>query len=566
LVGEGTKNLYRFVRWEIDLALRKDLPIIAVNLNNLRPQDYERCLFILRHVYAVHVAFKMKVIQHARDHFPDEYTRRDRMNTRVEIGAIRGLDTTKTPCIVGSVYDGHDHGNTQNESLKHIHVQNMNRDLHQALKTETVQKASIQGVNFVVVKHQWGKNDLGFSLHAEPTSFSTSGTQTTDFLAYLGFERKQCAFVARRECFAKWVEEPFDLARFAESFSPAYGAFDRAERHLQGCGFGFDQLEGWGYFMGRSSRGTRYTSHSSHSDGHTAAKTDSMKTAEDESFKFAFTWIESDRTKGWTTHYRPKNTPLSSELTAVFDFLKLRSFDDCPEFDFDSCYWRFTPFESRGNRVFDSNAGFAHGLFNATAANFSPGIKNLLEAHRLLEPFNMKLLPFKEAAQRREEDIQRHMVTSPTVPTNYAAVSTMPKTFDVAVSFSGTERKLAEELATVLVKAGYKVFYDNFYPAELWGKDLFEFFEDIYRKRSRYCVMFISKEYADRMWTTHERKSAQARALEEKGKEYILPIKIDATELPGMLPTVGHLSLSDYTFVQIADLLIKKLRSIPPQP
>jgi hypothetical protein len=43
-------------------------------------------------------------------------------------------------------------------------------------------------------------------LHHKPTSFSTSGTQTTDFLAYLGFERKQCAFVARRECYAKWVE------------------------------------------------------------------------------------------------------------------------------------------------------------------------------------------------------------------------------------------------------------------------------------------------------------------------------------------------------------------------
>src|SRR5436309_12925159 len=92
-----------------------------------------------------------------------------------------------------------------------------NRDLHQALKTEIVQKASAQGVNFVVARLQWGKNDVGFSLHAEPTSFSTSGTQTTDFLAYLGFERRQCAFVARRECYAKWVEESFDLAKFTAS-------------------------------------------------------------------------------------------------------------------------------------------------------------------------------------------------------------------------------------------------------------------------------------------------------------------------------------------------------------
>lgn len=32
LIGESTKNLYRFVRWEIETALDLDLPIIAVNL------------------------------------------------------------------------------------------------------------------------------------------------------------------------------------------------------------------------------------------------------------------------------------------------------------------------------------------------------------------------------------------------------------------------------------------------------------------------------------------------------------------------------------------------------
>lgn len=32
LVGENTKNLYKFVRWEIDVAMSMDIPIIAVNL------------------------------------------------------------------------------------------------------------------------------------------------------------------------------------------------------------------------------------------------------------------------------------------------------------------------------------------------------------------------------------------------------------------------------------------------------------------------------------------------------------------------------------------------------
>ena len=91
--------------------------------------------------------------------------------------------------------------------------------------------------------------------------------------------------------------------------------------------------------------------------------------------------------------------------------------------------------------------------------------------------------------------------------------------FDVAISFAGTERDVAEQLAIRLRDAGYAVFYDNFYPADLWGKELPVFFDEIYRTKSQYCVIFVSKEYAKRMWTNRERMSAQARAIEEKGKE-----------------------------------------------
>ena len=39
LVGEQTRYLYKFVRWELETALRMDIPIIAVNLNGLRYMD-----------------------------------------------------------------------------------------------------------------------------------------------------------------------------------------------------------------------------------------------------------------------------------------------------------------------------------------------------------------------------------------------------------------------------------------------------------------------------------------------------------------------------------------------
>ena len=77
LVGEHTKNLYRFVRWEIDLAMAKDLPIIIVNLNDKREYDPDRCPPILSRHYAVHISFQMKIIQRSLDNFPDFYAKRD---------------------------------------------------------------------------------------------------------------------------------------------------------------------------------------------------------------------------------------------------------------------------------------------------------------------------------------------------------------------------------------------------------------------------------------------------------------------------------------------------------
>jgi len=76
VIGESTKNLYRFVRWELDLAINRGLPIIAVNLNNIRTCDSDRCPAILRDEYSVHVAFKMKIIQYALDNFPNEHAKR----------------------------------------------------------------------------------------------------------------------------------------------------------------------------------------------------------------------------------------------------------------------------------------------------------------------------------------------------------------------------------------------------------------------------------------------------------------------------------------------------------
>ncbi len=81
LVGESTKNLRKFVGWEIDLALRLGLPLIVVNLNDQRQMDPNRCPVPLRTGYIVHVAYKRAIIKHALENFPSEFATRDRNAT-----------------------------------------------------------------------------------------------------------------------------------------------------------------------------------------------------------------------------------------------------------------------------------------------------------------------------------------------------------------------------------------------------------------------------------------------------------------------------------------------------
>jgi hypothetical protein len=143
--------------------------------------------------------------------------------------------------------------------------------------------------------------------------------------------------------------------------------------------------------------------------------------------------------------------------------------------------------------------------------------------------------------------------------------------YDVCLSFAGEDRAPAKRLASYLTERGVRVFYDEYAKAELWGKDLYSHLDDIYRNAARYCVMFVSKNYAKKVWTNHERQSAQARAIKNHA-EYVLPVRIDNTDLPGIRDTLGYIDLKKTTISEIADLISKKLgprqrgNFFPPYP
>lgn len=80
LVGENTYSLRKFVPWEIELARKKDLPIIVVNLNGKRVHDPVLCPSAIEDdTYTIHIPFGPKIMKYALDNFPGKYySSRDR--------------------------------------------------------------------------------------------------------------------------------------------------------------------------------------------------------------------------------------------------------------------------------------------------------------------------------------------------------------------------------------------------------------------------------------------------------------------------------------------------------
>jgi hypothetical protein len=130
--------------------------------------------------------------------------------------------------------------------------------------------------------------------------------------------------------------------------------------------------------------------------------------------------------------------------------------------------------------------------------------------------------------------------------------------YEIVLSFAGEDRGYVEQVAAYLKLHGVSVFYDKYEEATLWGKDLAEHLDKVYRGTARYCVMFVSQHYKEKIWTNHERRSALAKAVQERG-EYILPARFDDTEIPGLLPTLGYINLATKTPEDLGALILQKL-------
>lgn len=89
LVGENTYRCTKFVKWEIESAIRRKMPIIVVNLNGIKSHDNTLCPSILDNVLALHIPFKKNVIQYAIDNWPMSH---DKLSREMRNGPYKYTD------------------------------------------------------------------------------------------------------------------------------------------------------------------------------------------------------------------------------------------------------------------------------------------------------------------------------------------------------------------------------------------------------------------------------------------------------------------------------------------
>jgi len=128
--------------------------------------------------------------------------------------------------------------------------------------------------------------------------------------------------------------------------------------------------------------------------------------------------------------------------------------------------------------------------------------------------------------------------------------------YDVALSFAGEDRDIALELARRLHACGQRVFFDRF--EELWGEDLAAKLHEVYGSQSRYCVVLVSRHYVEKPWTNHERRILLARSLRDRSP-FLLPIRIDDSELPGLPDVIAYKDLRIDSLEQIVASLQRLL-------
>lgn len=133
--------------------------------------------------------------------------------------------------------------------------------------------------------------------------------------------------------------------------------------------------------------------------------------------------------------------------------------------------------------------------------------------------------------------------------------------FDIAISFAGADRAIAETICRRIQAAGLRVFYDRDHQHALLGEDLADQLQRTYLDDSRFAIVVVSRAFLNSRWAGNWEWRAVLARMQRQRAGYVLPYVVEETDLPGLNPTLGYVSAQDYSAVEFAELVVRKVRS-----
>jgi hypothetical protein len=132
--------------------------------------------------------------------------------------------------------------------------------------------------------------------------------------------------------------------------------------------------------------------------------------------------------------------------------------------------------------------------------------------------------------------------------------------FDFPISYAGPDRAIARELGETLAAAGWRVFYDRFYPGRLLGARLDREFRWVFGGGTRFFVPLVSRHYGEGEWPQLEWRIGKEEA-KRREQHFVLPVRLDDTPLLGLPETVGYVDLRQHSVDEVVETLSDKRRA-----
>lgn len=87
LIGQDTRYKYKYVRWEMEVAIEKNCRIIGINLDKSRRVVDSTCPPIIRNIGAIFIPFSPKIVAFALEHYKmqtsDDYYYQDHVYSQL---------------------------------------------------------------------------------------------------------------------------------------------------------------------------------------------------------------------------------------------------------------------------------------------------------------------------------------------------------------------------------------------------------------------------------------------------------------------------------------------------